>query len=72
MDICTLIIVTTLNAVPCLTVRQCDATMDGGRQNCTNFCRPLPNTYDCERPDGSKYIWTPELGEETVVRNTAR
>ena len=72
MDICTLIFATTLNAVPCQIERQCDTTMDGRRQICTNFCRALPSSYDCERPDGSKYVWTPGPGEATIISNSAQ
>lgn len=68
-DICTLVMTTTLLAIPCQTDRQCDQTLDGKRQICTSFCRPQPQSYNCERPDGTSYVWTPSPWEAIVVRN---
>lgn len=68
-DTCTLIVVTTLLATPCNTERSCSLTMDQSKQICMSYCKPAPASYNCERPDGSKYIWTPGLGEATTTIN---
>ena len=57
-DICTLVIATTMNAIACFTPGHCDEPKDG-----VQFCVPaMPKscwtpgeTYDCIRPDGTKY-----------------
>lgn len=67
MDTCTLIIATTLLAIPCQTEKSCGVTMDHTKQICTSYCRPQPQSYDCERSDGTKYIWTPQPGEGGVI-----
>jgi hypothetical protein len=69
MDVCTLILGTTLLSVPCQTEKSCSMTMDGKRQICVDYCRPPPNAYDCVRPDGTRYFWKPGPGEDVILKN---
>lgn len=62
-DVCTLIIITTMNAVACIPPTVCTKDADqNGRVFCkpdfeTLCTRPPPPSYDCKRPDGTSYIW---------------
>lgn len=71
MDTCTLIIATTLLAIPCQQERSCSQLADGSKQICSNFCRPQPQSYECVKSDGTKYIWTPSPTEGMVVMSPA-
>jgi hypothetical protein len=68
-DTCTLILITTLLAVPCKEQKKCSMTMDGSKQICMSYCEPAPQTYSCTKPDGSSYLWQPKQGEDTVLLN---
>lgn len=64
MDICTLILSTTL---ACHAQQSCGTTLEGSRKICSSYCAPEPKRYSCIHPDGTSYIWTPEHGEDTVI-----
>jgi hypothetical protein len=66
-DICTLILATTLAAVPCNMQKKCSMTMDGSKQICMSYCVPPLDIYSCTKPDGSSYLWEPKVGEDTVL-----
>lgn len=73
MDTCTLIMATTLLSIPCPQEQSCSQTIDGSKQICMSYCRPTPQSYDCKRPDGTTYIWTPKPGDGVVIStDTAR
>jgi hypothetical protein len=58
MDICTLVMVTTMNAIGCVADPVCRPSPDGTKHLCTPGYCPLPApVYDCKRPDGSTYTW---------------
>jgi hypothetical protein len=61
-DICTAIAATTVYTVACFSQPACGPEVDG-----KIFCSPPeqrpcpqpPPVYECKRPDGSAYHWTP-------------
>lgn len=59
MDICTLVIITTMNLNGCARPSICVPSVDGTRQYCSGFqpfhC-PIPEPfYNCVKPDGTIY-----------------
>lgn len=72
MDTCTLVFATTLAATPCQQVTSCGVTMDQSKKICSSYCLPPPQVYNCERPDGTIYTWTPQIGETTISTDAAR
>lgn len=67
MDVCTLLLSTTLLAIPCSTHQSCGVTLEGSRKICMDYCETPPPQYSCVKPDGTSYIWTPEHGEDTII-----
>jgi hypothetical protein len=67
MDTCTLITVTTLLLPSCQTEQSCGMTIDGSKKICMSYCRPLPQSYNCVRPDDTTYVWTPQPGQDTII-----
>lgn len=60
MDVCNLIVVTTLNAVLCTPAPTCSASADGTKSLCMSIgrCEMPPVQYECKRADGTSYIWS--------------
>jgi hypothetical protein len=62
MDICTLIVASTVTMQLCGTDNVCKPSTDGTKQMCTGV-RPKPcvtfagPSYECKRPDGTSYIF---------------
>ena len=60
MDVCTLLVVTGMNALACISQPVCEIV--GDVQFCTSGgpvpCPVPPNYYECVRPDKSKYTMT--------------
>jgi hypothetical protein len=61
-DICTLVLVTTMNAIGCVPQQVCDPEVDGkifcGPSLQAGSClSPPPPTYTCKRPDGTLYTY---------------
>ena len=67
MDICTLIIATTITTQMCYSP-QCQPSADGTKQLCFDLhqCGGAVNwpAYDCKRPDGTTYIFEDKLGAQ--------
>ena len=59
MDICTLIVITTINTIGCMATESCRISSDG-RKYCIPphaISCPIPeNIYECVKKDGTKYI----------------
>jgi len=60
-DVCTLVIVTTMNTIGCASAPHCGPEIDG-RILCVPMapmaCPIPPPSYSCKRADGTEYTWT--------------
>lgn len=58
-DLCTPILVLTMNAVGCFAAPTCQPAIDGQHSICTSpsICKPPPAQFNCVRADGAHYIW---------------
>ena len=58
MDICTLIVITTMNTIGCMAAESC--WISSGRKYCIPshaISCPIPeNVYECIKEDGTKYL----------------
>jgi hypothetical protein len=62
MDVCTLVLITTMTTQMCYSPNVCRPSEDGARQLCSGLqptaCPAPPITYECVRPDGTRYKLT--------------
>lgn len=60
-DVCTLIVITTINAIGCGLPPSCDKEPVDGKIFCTPYMMmscPIPKpSYECKKEDGTTYIF---------------
>ena len=60
MDICTLIVITTIPLIGCSSDESCRMSSDGTKKYCIpphSISCPTPeNVYECVKEDGTKYL----------------